>query len=146
MTQEALEGLLKALPRCCNCQTAAAVIIDPYRWPLCETCWRAVPGSDDEKPLADMRAAVRAAQKAFRVSLTDSLSRIPSVNEIPPTSAPPKIDYPTEELQELTTSLRAARRRYRELRTTSRKAIKRVMVLAFFVGVFLSAVLFAVLR
>lgn len=146
MTQEALEGLLKALPRCCNCQTAAAVVIDFYRWPLCEKCWKAVPGSDDEPPSADMREAVRTAQKTFRVSLTDSLSRIPTVNEIPPSSAPPDIDYPTEELQELTASLRLSRRRYRELRITSRKVVGRAVVLAFLAGIFLSAMIFALVR
>lgn len=144
--EEALEGLLKALPRCCNCQTAAAVVIDFYRWPLCERCWRAVPGSDDEKPSADMRGAVRAAQKAFRTSLTDSLSRIPSVNEIPPSSAPPQIDYPSDEVRELKTSLEAAKRRYRDLRLTTKGSARRASVIAFLLGVFLSSMIFAAIR
>jgi hypothetical protein len=122
------------------------VVIDFYRWPLCETCWKAVPGSDDEKPLADMRVAVRAAQKAFRTSLTDSLARIPSVNEIPPSAPPPDIDYPVEQVSELEKSLRLSRRRYRELRRQTTRLIRRWALLGFLAGVFLSAMIFAALR
>lgn len=147
MTQEALEDLLKALPRCCNCQTAAAVVIDFYRWPLCEACWVAVPGSDDEIPLADMREAARRAQKALRTSLTDSLSRIPTVNEIPPPSdTVPDMKHASEQLEELEKSLRMARRRYREQRRLHSSAVRRVVVIAFLLGVFFSAMIFAAVR
>lgn len=54
---DALRALLAALPRCCACEVAVAVLTNSDRWPLCEACWVAVPSSD-VPPLHDMRAAV----------------------------------------------------------------------------------------
>ena len=80
---EAIGALLSSLPRCCNCNIAAATIIDAYRWPLCEACWRSVPGSDHEKPSVDMRKSVSDAHIVLRESMTD---------EVPATPLPTVID------------------------------------------------------
>lgn len=136
--EEALAALLKALPRCCNCGTSYAVIIDMYRWPLCETCWRAVPGSDDEKPTVDMREAVRAANSCMRASLANSLSRLPSVHEIPPPSSPPEsLELKLEELSYRNKKLRVKIRRMREVRVEVRR---RTAVNYFAIG-FITAIL-----
>lgn len=137
--EEALAALLKSLPRCCNCGTAYAVIIDMYRWPLCETCWRAVPGSDDEKPTADMREAVREANSCMRASLANSLSRLPSAHEIPPPSNPPQsLELELEELSYRNKKLRVKIRHMREARADLRR---RTAVNYFAIGFILAIML-----
>lgn len=142
--EDALQKLLKSLPRCCNCQNAYATVIDAYRWPLCETCWRAVPGSDSEQPATDMREAVSAANLTLRVSLANSLARVPSYHEIPPPpSNPPEANTDLEELEYRNKRLRAKIRHMREQRVSTARQIG---VLAFAFGFTFAALLSAVLH
>lgn len=143
--EDALAGLLKALPRCCNCQTAIGSIIDYSRWPLCEKCWKSMPGSDVEKPAVDMRAAVQEANRVLRISLANSLAKVPSFHEIPPPPSNPP-EAMTVDLEELEARNRKLRRKIRDMRETRRSAVRRIGVFFFFAGVIVAAVLAAILH
>lgn len=142
LPEEALAALLKALPRCCNCQTAVCVIIDDFRWPLCEKCWKAVPESDTGKPQVDMREAVAAAQRAVRASLSESLSKILTHSEIPPPPSSPT-DLGPSELEVKNKRLLRKIRRMREARVRS---VRRVGIAAFLLGMILGALITAALH
>lgn len=60
----ALAALVAALPRCCACEVATAVVMNVDRWWLCEACWKKVPCSD-EPPAHDMRTELAAALKCI---------------------------------------------------------------------------------
>lgn len=143
--EDALHQLLKALPRCCNCTTAYATIIDMYRWPLCEKCWKAAPGSDTEPPSIDMREAVSAANLTLRISLSNSLAKIPSHHEIPPPpSDPPEaIELDLEEMKYRNKKLRAKIRRMREERIQIRR---NTAISHFFVGFFFACLVWGLLH
>jgi hypothetical protein len=143
--EDALARLLKALPRCCNCQTAIGAVIDFYRWPLCEKCWKSMPGSDVEKPSVDMRAAVQEANRVLRISLANSLAKVPSFHEIPPPPSNPP-EAMTVDLEEIAERNRKLRRKIRDMRETNRSAVRRIAVFFFFAGVTVAVVLAAVLH
>lgn len=135
--EEALAALLKALPRCCNCQTAIATVIDANRWPLCESCWKAVPGSDAEKPLLDMRESIQEANRVLRISLAQSLTRLPSLVEIPPPPSRPP-EAMEVDLRELRVRNRALRRKIRHMKDIRRSAFRRTAAFFFIFGVILA--------
>ncbi len=144
--EDALHALLKALPRCCNCQAAYASVIDNHRWPLCEKCWKAVPGSDDEKPLVDMRKEISQANVSLHISLSHSMARIPSYHEIPPPPSEPVPSPVTIDLEEISNrnkKLRQKIRHMRELRITSER---RAALYGLFLGIVLTSIVFALLH
>lgn len=143
--EEAIGELLKALPRCCNCQTATATIIDAFRWPLCERCWKAVPGSNLEQPSVDMRQAVQNANRLLRISLANSLAKTPSYHEIPPPPSNPPSGM-TVDLEELEARNRKLRRKIHHMKEIRRTSSRRIAVWFFIVGAIVAITISTLIR
>lgn len=55
--REAVQNLLRAMPRCVRCETRLAVVYNQDRFALCEQCWNEI-AQPTELPLVDLRFAI----------------------------------------------------------------------------------------
>lgn len=69
---KALQKLLDALPRCCDC-TDVAVVMNHDRWWMCERCFIKMPCSDIP-PAHDMRGPVYQAIAVLEEEATKSVN------------------------------------------------------------------------
>ncbi len=143
--EEALEALLKALPHCCNCASTTAEVIDEFRWPLCETCWKAVPGSDDFKPLVDMRAAIALARQFLHERVTP-IRIIPDAAQIPPPSTTPPDVMTPKQISSLEVRNKRLIRKIRRMREIRELSVKRMGFYAFAAGFIVGLIATAVVH
>lgn len=136
--EKALQELLKALPRCCNCSSEICSVIDEHRWPLCEKCWKDVLISgEDLKLSADMRRPVSMALQALRVSLSHSYAKLP---ETPAVAPQPKM-IELAKFTEIELRAKDLRNKLRHLRISRTSALRQASFIAFGAGFFLATLL-----
>jgi hypothetical protein len=70
---KALQRLLDAIPRCCDCAKNVAVIINHDRWWMCEQCFIRMPCSDTP-PALDLRGPVYGAMAVLSEEATRNVS------------------------------------------------------------------------